>query len=151
MTLLPKSSGLRLDGTFIDADAVSLTLASTSLPVVCPVCGQTTAHLHNHYGRTVADLPWSGRRVQLFLRVRKFRCRPGDGVDVTFVTQKRVAFATTLPISPARRTPSARSKRLLRLGGAAYTSSSAGASAKEEDAWGRRKEQTEGHENASKG
>ena len=74
MTLLPKSPGLRLEDTFIDVDTVSLSLASTTLPVTCPVCAQETARLHSHYGRTVADLPWSGRRVRLFLNVRKFRC-----------------------------------------------------------------------------
>ncbi len=74
MTLLPKAPGLRLEDTFLDADTVSLTLASRSLPATCPVCGQQTARLHSHYGRTVADLPWGSRRVRLFLRVRKFRC-----------------------------------------------------------------------------
>jgi transposase len=74
MTLLPKSPGLRLEDTFIDADTVSLSLASTALPVTCPVCAKQTARLHSHYGRTVADLPWGGRRVRLLLNVRKFRC-----------------------------------------------------------------------------
>ncbi len=74
MTLLPKSSGVRLEDTFIEADSVSLTLVSTLLPVACPVCDQKTTRLHSHYGRTVTDLPWSARRVRLFLRVRKFRC-----------------------------------------------------------------------------
>ncbi len=69
LTLLPKVPGLRLEDTFIDADTVSLTLASTSLPVACPVCGHATARLHSHYRRTVADLPWSGRHVRLLLSV----------------------------------------------------------------------------------
>ena len=80
MTLLPKSPGLRLEDTFIDADTVSLSLASTTLPVTCPVCAQETERLHSHYGRTVEDLPWGGRRVRLFLNVRKFRC-PTGGVS----------------------------------------------------------------------
>ena len=71
LTLLPKVPGLRLEDTFIDADTVSLTLASTSLPVACPLCGHATARLHSHYRRTVADLPWSGRRVRMLLSVRK--------------------------------------------------------------------------------
>jgi transposase len=74
MTLLPKTPGLQLEDTFIDADTVSLTLASTSLPAACPVCGGATTRPHSHYQRTVADLPWSGRHVKLLLRVRKFRC-----------------------------------------------------------------------------
>ena len=87
MTLLPKSSGLRLEDTFIDTDTISLTLASTSLPATCPVCSHKTARLHSHYGRTVADLPWSGRRVQLFLNVRKFRC-PRKGCPRRVFTER---------------------------------------------------------------
>ena len=64
---------------------------------------------------------------------------------------KTSSFHRRLAHLPARRTPSASSKRALRAGAAAYTPSSAGASAKEEDAWGRRKGQTEGNENTSKG
>ena len=74
LTLLPKVPGLRLEDALIDADTVSLTLASTSLPAACPVCGHATARLHSRYRRTVADLAWSGRRVRLLLSVRKFRC-----------------------------------------------------------------------------
>ena len=74
MRLLPTVPGLRLVDTFIDADTVSFTLESTSVPVVCCVCGQKTARLHSHYSRTVADLPWGGRHVRLLLNVRKFRC-----------------------------------------------------------------------------
>ena len=74
MSLLPKVPGLRLMGTSIATDTLTFTLASTSLPVSCPLCGQQTARLHSHYRRTVADFPWSGCRVKLFLNVRKFRC-----------------------------------------------------------------------------
>ena len=74
MRLLPKVPGLRLENVAIDAEAVSFTITSTSLPASCPVCDQKTARLHSHYGRPVADLPCSGRRVKLFLNVMKFRC-----------------------------------------------------------------------------
>jgi transposase len=74
MTLLPKAPGLRLENAAIDADSVEFTLASTSLPVACPVCGKQTTRLHSHYRRAVADLPWGGRQVRLLLNVRKFRC-----------------------------------------------------------------------------
>lgn len=74
MRLLPKVPGLRLENAAIDAVTVSFNLASTSLPATCPLCSKKTARLHSHYQRTVADLPWSGRRVKLFLNVRKFRC-----------------------------------------------------------------------------
>lgn len=87
MTLLPKIPGLRLAETTVDAEAVSLTLASTSLPAACPACGQKTARLHSHYERTVADLPWGGRGVRLLLSVRKFRC-PHNGCSRRIFTER---------------------------------------------------------------
>lgn len=87
MTLLPKAPGLSLEDSFIEDDTVSLTLVSTSLPVVCPVCNRETTRLHSHYGRTVVDLPWSGRRVRLFLNVRKFRC-PQKGCSRRIFTER---------------------------------------------------------------
>jgi transposase len=40
----------------------------------CPSCSQASTHVHSYYTRTPQDLPVSGRRVQLVLRVRRFRC-----------------------------------------------------------------------------
>lgn len=73
MTLLPKVPGLTLEDLGIDTDMVSLSVASTRPSASCPVCDQTSAKLHSHYLRTLADLPWSGRAVRLLLRVRRFR------------------------------------------------------------------------------
>jgi transposase len=87
MSLLPKVPGLRLENAAIDAEVVSFTLTSTYLPATCPVCARKTARLHSHYGRTVVDLPWSGRRVQLFLNVRKFRC-PQKGCPRKIFTER---------------------------------------------------------------
>lgn len=87
MTLLPKAPGLKLENAAMDAEAVSFTIASTSLPAICPVCARETARLHSHYGRTVADLPWSGRHVRLFLNVRKFRC-PQEGCPRRVFTER---------------------------------------------------------------
>jgi transposase len=87
MTLLPKVLGLRLENATINADFVELTLTSTRLPVTCPACDQQTARLHSHYRRTVADLPWAGRRVGLPLNVRKFRC-PEEGCQRQIFTER---------------------------------------------------------------
>jgi transposase len=87
MNLLPKAPSLQLEDTYIDAEEVSLTLASTLLPVTCPTCGRKTSRLHSHYRRTVADLPWGGRRVRLLLNVRKFRC-PQTGCSRRVFTER---------------------------------------------------------------
>ena len=74
MTLLPEFLGLRLENITIDAETVSLSVASTHPSAACSVCGRKSDRLHSHYERTVTDLPWGGRSVRLSLRVRRFRC-----------------------------------------------------------------------------
>lgn len=40
----------------------------------CPDCGSISALIHSHYQRRLADLPFAGRVVHMFLTVRRFRC-----------------------------------------------------------------------------
>ncbi len=48
---------------------------STCPQSCCPLCSQPSSHIHSHYHRTLKDAPCGGRRLQLFLTVRKFFCR----------------------------------------------------------------------------
>lgn len=73
-TLLPKFSGLKLEDIAIDAETVSLRVGSTQPTATCPACGRESGKLHSHYERTVSDVPWAGRVVRMYLRVRRFRC-----------------------------------------------------------------------------
>jgi len=51
---------------------IHVTATAKSRP--CPLCAQEATHVRSYYTRLVADLPCAGRRVQLILHVRKFRC-----------------------------------------------------------------------------
>lgn len=42
---------------------------------MCPACHQESLAVHSQYTRSVADVPWGGYVVRLFLHVRKFFCR----------------------------------------------------------------------------
>src|SRR5215467_777716 len=53
---------------------LTITARAFTSSATCPSCGHETAHVHSYYTRTPQDLPVSGRRVQLVLRVRRFRC-----------------------------------------------------------------------------
>ena len=66
-----------------DLEVISITTAKKLLTVhvaataesrQCPLCAQAATHVRSYYSRLVADVPCAGRRVQLVLRVRKFRC-----------------------------------------------------------------------------
>ncbi len=74
MALLPRFPGLKLEDITIDAECVSLSIASTRPSAACPACENVSGRLHSHYERTVSDLPWGGRSVRLSLKVRRFRC-----------------------------------------------------------------------------
>ena len=65
----------------------------------CPRCHHGATRVRGTYVRTLADLPWSGRRVRLHLRVRTFAC------DLPHCAQR--IFAERLPnvtVPYARRT-----------------------------------------------
>ena len=72
--------------------------ASQAIQAVCPTCQEISSRIHSSYTRSPADLPSSGRKVLLVLRVRRFRCRNSECQQQTFV--ERLA---ALPIS-ARQT-----------------------------------------------
>lgn len=74
MTLLPKFPGLKLENVAIDAETISLSIASVAPTATCPICACESGRLHSHYERTVSDLPWAGRVLRMYLQVRKFRC-----------------------------------------------------------------------------
>ena len=75
--LVPDATALRLQACAIDDAAAQITLRvrSTQTSVPCPLCTVPAHHIHSHYARTLADLPWAQYRVCLQLRVRKWFCR----------------------------------------------------------------------------
>src|SRR5579884_391576 len=51
---------------------------------VCPLCYSPSERVHGSYVRTIADVPCGGRRVVLYLTVRKFVCGRADGLRKIF-------------------------------------------------------------------
>ena len=72
--LLPGSAELELEQLDADHTAIVLTLHPTWTKAPCPCCAQSSARIHAHYRRTLADRPWAGIPVRLRLRLRKFVC-----------------------------------------------------------------------------
>jgi transposase len=73
--LLPGPSCLRLTAISTADAGISLDLSATRGAVACPSCSVESDHVHTLYQRTVADLPWAGVPVTLYLHVRRFVCR----------------------------------------------------------------------------
>ncbi len=70
--LLPP--GLAVDHIEVGDDAFLLTVHSGAREAACPACGVPSRRVQSRYVRRAADLPLGGRRVELKLSVRRFRC-----------------------------------------------------------------------------
>jgi transposase len=97
LPLLP--AGLSVLQVLPEPDRITILTASKSTGSACPLCGGASNRVHSRYTRTLADLPWQGRRVALRVRARRFRC-------ITAGCQRRIfteRFAA-LALPSARRT-----------------------------------------------
>ena len=76
LPLIP--SDLIVDRVQPDPDRLIILTRPRATTAFCPACGRSSARLHSHYTRTLADLPWQGRRVHVTVRARRWRCAAGD-------------------------------------------------------------------------
>jgi len=74
LACLPHLCGLHLDSVVVRDDRITLMITTAHRTARCPLCQCRSRRIHSRYTRTVADLPWSGRRVTLKIRARRFWC-----------------------------------------------------------------------------
>ena len=67
--------GLKADQVGLVGNTVRIHSRSAKASAECPRCGTVSRHIHSKYYRRPADLPAHGRKVELVLLVRRFRCR----------------------------------------------------------------------------
>lgn len=68
-------TGLMTDHVELCGSTIRIHAHSCRGSAVCPLCGTASRHVHSRYRRRPADLPAHGRKVELVLLVRRFRCR----------------------------------------------------------------------------
>src|SRR5260370_6659544 len=73
-SLFSLPDGLELTSLTVVGNVLTLHVTATAQSRPCPLCTQEATHVRSYYTRLVADVPCAGRRVQLILHVRKFRC-----------------------------------------------------------------------------
>lgn len=73
-TLAPHFVGFRLQHIRTSAERITLVIAPRRRTASCPLCGLKSSRVHSRYQRTLADLPWSGRPVQILVHTRRFHC-----------------------------------------------------------------------------
>lgn len=71
---LPDAACLHLSHVEASGSAILMVARTIADQACCPVCQTPTAHVHSHYTRLVADLPWMGWAVKLELHTRRFFC-----------------------------------------------------------------------------
>ncbi|MBV8093198.1 MAG: transposase family protein [Acetobacteraceae bacterium] len=55
-------------------DRITLIARPRSETALCPLCNHVSRKIHNRYQRTLADLPWHGRGLEIRVEARRFRC-----------------------------------------------------------------------------
>lgn len=67
-------AGLKANQVELVGNTVRIHSRSVKATAACPRCGTASRHGHSRYRRRPADLPAHGRKVELVLLVRRFRC-----------------------------------------------------------------------------
>lgn len=97
--LLSDSHELVFESSEIHSRTLTLHLRLAQSEDVCPHCHQASAHVHNRYTRTIADLPCGEYMVRWRLSVRRFYCDAQTCERRTFAEQ-----VPALVVRYARRT-----------------------------------------------
>ena len=72
LPLIP--AGLLVQQVLPEPDRVVVVTTPKAPDAECPLCGCTSGRVHSHCTRTLADLPWQGRRAVVQVQARRFRC-----------------------------------------------------------------------------
>jgi transposase len=115
--LLPPQASLQTETIGIAKGGITLDVAVTAAQAPCPTCTQPSTHIHSHYWRTLADLPWATTPVQLHLRVRRFWCATPHCARRTFT--ERVPQVAACSARATTRLTALQTSTGLALGGAA--------------------------------
>lgn len=70
-----------------------LLITSTIPTAACPLCQTESQRTHSRYTRHLTDLPWADFKVQIQLRVRRFKCINTECKRVTFAERLGEAIA----------------------------------------------------------
>ena len=70
--LIPPS--LRIDALLVGDDGITIRVTAETAEARCPLCGEPAERVHSRVTRALADVPWAGVVVRLWVQVRKFFC-----------------------------------------------------------------------------
>ena len=67
------ATGFVVEHSLIEPDRVTMCVRSAVNSCTCLACGKLSSRVQSRYWRRAADLPLSGKRVELKVLVRRFR------------------------------------------------------------------------------
>jgi len=67
-------NNLKYAGHYIVGDEIHINVESRRKVLKCPYCGEKSKKVHSVYGRTIQDLPISGKKVSVEIKNRKMFC-----------------------------------------------------------------------------
>jgi len=73
-SLLPLAGAISLDDFLLTATDLDLFVSNRQSSTTCHGCGNSAERIHNHYQRTLLDLPCCGRSLRLIWMVRRLFC-----------------------------------------------------------------------------
>jgi transposase len=97
---LPQFAAATVDSVEQVGDLVTFRVQAKAGDAECSGCRRRSSRVHARYQRRLADLPLGGRRVQVIVHVRRFKCASPRCAQSTFSEQ---VPGLTTPF--ARRTP----------------------------------------------
>jgi RNA polymerase sigma factor (sigma-70 family) len=71
-SLIP--AGLVVESIAESDEKITVIVRSAVQEKACPLCGRYSRRVHSRYVRTITDLPWAGKKVELHLFARRFFC-----------------------------------------------------------------------------
>jgi len=77
-SLSPCPAEVRVERLIAEAERIILVVRAVRTEVRCPDCAQHSQRIHSYYQRRVADLPWNGIPVEVWLQARRFFCDAGN-------------------------------------------------------------------------
>ena len=77
-SVVPDPNRLDLLSLVAESTHITLIMRTCGDSARCPLCGRTSARVHSHYQRTLADLPWAGIPARILLWTRRFVCDTPD-------------------------------------------------------------------------
>ncbi len=86
--------GLVVERLETTSDKITVLARPSCETAACPNCAQVSKSVHSRYQWSLSDLPSGGRRVQIIIRVRRFRCGQTDCPRRVFAERLEPAVTT---------------------------------------------------------